>query len=112
MKESVITQTGYVYSETAANRADFSATFLTTDDAADKAQAKAIERTRGLQQALSKLGKDAVRVTTSFSMRTLYQEYKDKDGNRIEDQRADKINGYQVSLNISLEVRDMSVLEN
>ena len=112
MKDNVITQTGYVFSEIPANRASFSGTFLTTDDDADKAQSKAIDQTRALQAALAKLGKDAVRVTTSFSMRTLYQEYKDKDGNRIEDQRADKINGYQVSLNISLEVRDMSVLEN
>ncbi len=67
--------------------------------------------TRALQQALAKLGKDNVRVTTSFSMRTLYEQYKDKNGNRIEDQRGDKINGYEVSLNIALEVRDMSVLE-
>ena len=111
MKTGVITQTGYVFTEVPANRATFSATFLSVDDNEDKAQAKAIEMTRALQQALAKLGKDNVRVTTSFSMRTLYEQYKDKNGNRIEDQRGDKINGYEVSLNIALEVRDMSVLE-
>lgn len=111
MKESVITQTGYVFSEVPANRADFSATFLTTDDNINKAQAKAIDQTRALQQALAKLGKDAARVTTSFSMRALYEEYRDKNGNRIEDQRADKINGYQVSLTLNVEIRDMTALE-
>ena len=111
MKTGVITQTGYVYTEIPANRATFSATFLSVDDDENKAQAKAIDMTRALQQALAKLGKDNVRVTTSFSMRTLYEQYKDKNGNRIEDQRGDKINGYEVSLNIALEVRDMSVLE-
>ncbi len=111
MRESVITQTGFVFTEVPANRASFSATFLTVGDTADKAQAKAIEQTRGLNQALAKLGKDAVRVTTSFSMRALYEQYKDKNGNRIEDQRGDKIESYQVSLNISIEVRDTSVLE-
>ena len=111
MREGVITQTGFVFTEIPANRANFSATFLTNADTVDKAQAKAIDQTRALQQALGKLGKDQVRVTTGFSMRALYEEYRDKNGNRIEDQRADKINGYQVSLTISVEIRDMAALE-
>ncbi len=111
MRESVITQTGFVFTEVPANRANFSADFLTTDDTADKAQAKAIAQTKALMQALAKLGKDAVRVNTSFAMRTLYEQYRDKNGNRIEDQRGDKINGYQVTLSLSVEVRDTSVLE-
>ena len=111
MKESVITQTGYVFTEVQANRANFSGTFLTVDDSLEKAQSQAIEKTRALQQALAKLGKDKVRVTTGFSMRALYEQYRDKNGNRIEDQRGDKINGYEVSLNIAIEVRDMAQLE-
>ena len=111
MRDSVITQTGSVFSETPANRASFSATFLSVDDTADKAQAKAIKQTKALNEVLAKLGEDALRVTTSFSMRALYEQYRDKDGNRIEDRRGDKINGYEVSLNIALEIRDMSVLE-
>lgn len=111
MNSPVITQTGLVYAEVPANRASFSAQFQTTADTVDKAQAKAIEQTRSLNQALDKLGKDAVRVTTGFSMRPLYEEYRDKSGQKIEDQRADKINGYEVSLSLSLEVRDMAALE-
>jgi len=111
MNNSVITQTGFVYTEVPANRAQFSAEFQTSADTVEKAQAKAIDRTRALNQALDRLGRDAVRVTTSFSMRALYEEYRDKNGNRIEDQRGDKINGYEVSVNLALEVRDMSVLE-
>lgn len=111
MREGVITQTGHVFTEIQANRANFSATFLSVDDTAEKAQAKSIQQTKALQQALAKLGKDAVRVTTGFSMRALYEQYRDKNGNRIEDQRGDKINGYEVSLNISIEVRDTAQLE-
>lgn len=111
MRDSVITQTGHVFTEIQANRAGFSATFLSVDDTAEKAQAKSIQQTRALQQALAKLGKDAVRVTTGFSMRALYEQYRDKNGNRIEDQRGDKINGYEVSLNLSIEVRDTAQLE-
>ena len=112
MKDSVITQTGHVYTEITANRANFTATFLSVDDTAEKAQARSIQQTKALQQALAKLGKDAVRVTTGFSMRALYEQYRDKNGNRVENQRGDKIEGYEVSLNLSLEVRDLSVLEN
>jgi len=111
MRESVITQTGHVYTEVPANRAAFTATFLAVDSTVDKAQAKVIAQTKTLQEALARLGKDSVRVTTDFSMRALYEQYRDKNGNRIEDERGDKITGYQVSLDISLEVRDMSVLE-
>ncbi len=50
-------------------------------------------------------------MTTSFSMRTLYEQYRDKNGNKVEDQRGDKINGYQVSLNLNVEVRDVAKLE-
>lgn len=112
MKDNVITQTGFVYTEIQANRANFSATFLSVDDTAEKAQAKSIQQTRALQQALEKLGKDAVRVTTGFSMRPLYEQYRDKEGNRIENKRGDKIESYEVSLNLTLEVRDLSVMEN
>ncbi|HTN41118.1 MAG TPA: SIMPL domain-containing protein [Asticcacaulis sp.] len=111
MKESVITQTGYVFTEVPANRASFSATFLTVADTAEKAQGLAIAQTKGLNQALDKLGKDKVRISTSFSMRALYEQYRDKSGNRIEDQRGDKIEKYQVSLNLSVEVRDTAQLE-
>ena len=111
MNSPVITQTGFVFAEIPANRAHFTAQFQTNADTVDKAQARAVDRTRALNEALGRLGKDAVRVTTSFSMRALYEEYRDKDGNKVEDRRADKINGYEVSLNLSLEVRDMSVLE-
>lgn len=111
MKESVITQTGYVFTEIPANRASFSATFLTVADTAEKAQNLAIAQTKGLNQALDRFGKDKVRVSTSFSMRALYEQYRDKNGNRVEDQRGDKIEKYQVSLNLSVEVRDTALLE-
>ena len=112
MKTGVITQTGYVFAELPANRATFSATFLSVDDSEDKAQAMAIEKTRALQQALAKLGSDKVRVTTTFTMQALYQQYKDHDGNMVDNERGDKINGYEVSVEIALEVRDMDQLSN
>ena len=107
----VITQIGYVRTEVEANRAHFSANFLTAGKSAQEAQLKAIDATKALTNVLKKLGSEKVRITTSFSMRTLYEEYRDKNGNRIEDQRADRINGYQVTQSFNIEVRDTAVLE-
>ncbi len=112
IKTPVITQTGYVFAEIPANRADFSATFLSVDDDEAKAQAKAIAMTRELQDALARLGSDKVRVTTDFTMKTLYQQYTDKNGNKVDNERGDKINGYEVSIAFNIEVRDMTLLQN
>ncbi len=111
MQDNVVAQTGYVVTEVPANRASFTATFVNTDTTVEKAQGAAIARTRGLQEVLGKLGRDKVRITTSFSMSPLYQQYRDHDGNRVDDERGDKINGYEVSLVITVEVRDLSQLE-
>ncbi|MDC7675905.1 SIMPL domain-containing protein [Asticcacaulis machinosus] len=111
MKESVITQTGFVRTEVEANRANFSAQFQTVGKTAEEAQNKAIAQTKALNEALKKLGADKVQISTSFTMRALYEQYKDKDGNRIENQRGDKIDAYQVNLGLTLQVRDMAVLE-
>jgi len=111
MRDNVITQIGSVYVEIPSNRAQFSARFQTVGDTIEQAQTRAIEKTRALNAALAKLGKEAVRVETSFAMRTLYDQYRDKQGNLLENQRGDKIDGYQVDLGIDLQVRDMRVLE-
>lgn len=111
MKTPVITQTGYVRTEIDANRANFSASFLAVGKTADEAQQKAVAQTRALTDALKKLGKDAVRVNTSFSMRVLYEQYRDKEGNRIENQRGDKIEAYQVSMGLDVKVYDLRTLE-
>lgn len=111
MKTPVITQTGYVRTEIDANRANFSASFLAVGKTADEAQQKAVAQTRALTDALKKLGKDAVRINTSFSMRVLYEQYRDKEGNRIENQRGDKIEAYQVSMGLDVKVYDLRTLE-
>lgn len=111
MREAVITQTGYVQTEIEANRANFSASFMAVGKTADEAQAKAITQTKALMDALKKLGVDTVRVNTTFSMRALYEQYKDKEGNRIENQRGDKIEAYQVTMTLNIRVTDLKVLE-
>lgn len=111
IKTPVITQVGYVRTEVPANRAQFSASFLAVARTAEEAQGRAVNQTRALTEALKRLGTGKVQVNTGFAMRALYEQYRDKDGNRIENQRGDKIDSYQVTQTITVRVLDIAVLE-
>jgi len=111
MRDRVIAQTGYAVVDVQANRGSFSGTFRGVDKTVAGAQAKAMDQVRGLQEALAKLGRDKVRIGTDFTMRALYREYRDRDGNMVEDQRGDRITGYEVTLRIDVTVLDLARLE-
>ncbi|MFT3996820.1 MAG: SIMPL domain-containing protein [Asticcacaulis sp.] len=111
MDRPVLPQTGEVTEEVEANRARFSVSFEATAKTVDKAQADAIGRSQALTDALRKLDPAAVNVSTAFEMRALYKQYRLKDGSKVEDERGDRIEGYQVTVSLSAEIRDMGVLE-
>ncbi|MDC7682571.1 SIMPL domain-containing protein [Asticcacaulis sp. BYS171W] len=107
----IIPQTGVVQEEIEANRASFSGSFLGTAKTVEQAQALAMKPVAPLTEALRKLGADKVRVTTSFFMRARYQQYKNKDGTKVEDQRGDKIEAYDATITLTVDVTELSVLE-
>lgn len=111
MREPVIASLGEVRTELPANRAEFSAAFESVERTAADAAAAASARVRALGQALTALGADRVRVEVGFSTRPLYAEYRDKEGRVLENQRADKVDRYAVTATVSVEVRDMRLLE-
>lgn len=111
MREPVIASTGLVRTELPANRATFDARFTSIDRASDKALADAAAKTRQIDAALRKVGADRVRITTSFMTQSLYEQYRDKDGNLQTNARPDKIDRYAVTARLVVEVRDMDVLE-
>ena len=111
MRSPVIASTGYVQKEVQANRAGFNASFQGVEKTAADATRVATDQVRELMTALAALGGDKVRVTASVSLTPIYDQYKDKDGNLISNQRADKIDKYQANVTIQVEVRDLSKLE-
>ena len=111
MREPVIASTGFVQKEVLANRAGFSASFQAVEKSAADATRAATDQVRELMTALAALGPDKVRVTTAVSITPIYDQYRDKDGNLIPNQRADKIDKYQANVSVSVEVRDLTVLE-
>jgi uncharacterized protein YggE len=112
MREPVIASLGAVRVELPANRARFSAQFSAVERDAATATAAAARKIADLDAALRATGADRVRLTTTFTTRPLYDQYRDKDGNLIDNQRADKIDRYKVSASLDVEVRDIAALEN
>jgi uncharacterized protein YggE len=111
MAQPIIASTGHVQTEIPANRADFKAAFQVIDRSPQEATRKAADKVRGLVKSLSTYGVQRVRVETSVSMRPIYEQYRDKEGNLISNQRSDKIDTYAIDATVSVEVRDTSLLE-
>lgn len=111
MREPVIASIGMVRTELPANRASFTAEFSTVARTATEATATVATRVRELDRELRALGADRLRLATVFETRPLYEQYREKDGSVQENERADKIERYEVTANLTIEVRDVGVLE-
>lgn len=111
MDAPVLPQTGDATLEAEANRASFAVSFEVSDKTVEKALAKVNDQTAPLTEALRKLDPAAVKVSTAFEMRALYKQYRLKDGTKVEDERGDRIEAYQVTTTLNVEVRDLSILE-
>ncbi|MDO9223236.1 MAG: SIMPL domain-containing protein [Caulobacter sp.] len=111
MREPVITSMGLVRTEVPANRGNFRASFQSVERTAPEATKAAADQVRALGKQLAAVGADRVRIESSFSITPLYDQYRDREGNLINNERADKIEKYQVNATLSIEVRDMTILE-
>ncbi len=111
MREPIIASLGMVHAELPANRASFSAEFQAVERDAPEATRAAAAKVKALTEALRAFDHDKVRVATTYSTRPLYEQYKDKDGNRVDNERPDKIERYQTSVEVTLDVRDIALLE-
>lgn len=111
MDKPIIASMGHVKTEVLANRAGFSATYNAVDRSSAAAAKKAADQVRALGTALAPFGAENVRLETTFSIRPLYDQYRDKDGELIENERADKIQSYEVVISVRVEVRDVRVIE-
>ncbi len=111
MREPVIASMGSVRVDLPANRARFSAQFSAVERDAAAATASAGRKVAELDATLRSAGADRVRLTTTFMTRPLYDQYRDGAGNLVDNRRADKIDRYEVSASLDIEVRDIAALE-
>jgi len=104
----VIEVLGRADMQVAPNRASFNVTYLETDKDSKKAMQLAVERGRLAYDTIKKAaGKDSI-VQSSVNVTALYEQYKDKDGNRIDNERSDKIRAYEARVTLSVTVQDVS----
>lgn len=111
MREPVIASLGEVRAELPPNRATLSAAYEVVDRSVADATKGAVTQVKALTSALAAYGPEKVRVTTNFSTRPLYAQYRDKDGTIQDNQRADKIDRYAVTASVTVELRDLSLAE-
>lgn len=102
---------GYVTTEVQANRAGLSATYEAVDRDVASATRIAAQKVKAITGAMDAYGPDKVRVATSFTITPLYEQYRDKAGQMIDNARADKIDRYQVSVQVGVEIRDVRLAE-
>ncbi len=90
------------------NRASFNVTYLETDKDSKKAMQLAVERGRLAYETIKKAaGKESV-IQSSVNVTALYEQYKDKDGNRIDNERSDKIRAYEARVTLTVTVNEVS----
>jgi uncharacterized protein YggE len=111
MREPVIAASGEVQTHIPANRAQFSAQFSSIDRSLATAQKNAADKVRALAKTLQAYGADKAQVETSLYVNPIYEQYRDKDGNLLTNNRPDKTERYEVRVTFNVQLRDMSVLE-
>ncbi len=104
----VIEVIGRADMQVAPNRASFNVTYLETDKESKKAMQLAVERGRLAYDTIKKAAGKASVVQSSVNVTALYEQYKDKDGNRIDNERSDKIRAYEARVTLSVTVEDVS----
>lgn len=107
----VMPSLGYITTEVQANRANLSATYDAVDREVASATKTAAQKVKAITGALDAYGPEKVRITTSFTITPLYEQYRDKAGDKVDNARADKIDRYQVSVQVGVEIRDVRLAE-
>ncbi|MFZ4121616.1 MAG: SIMPL domain-containing protein [Caulobacterales bacterium] len=106
----VIETIGMAEVEFAPNRATFSVTFQGTDDTAEGATRKATDAARrGVQAVRARAGQN-VRISSQMQVQALYEQYRDREGNRIDNARADQISGYVANATLMVTIDDAGQL--
>lgn len=100
----VIEALGRAELEIAPNTATFSVTFIETGRDASNAMTKSVERAKRAYEAIKRTGGTQTIAESSVEVDPYYEQYKDEDGDLVENERPDKIRGYVARAGIDVEV--------
>ena len=105
----VIETLGRASLELPPNRGQFSVQFVETDREAKDAMQAAVERARAAYAAIKSVAGENSEVTTSVMVEPYYEQYRDSDGDRVENRRADKVRGYEAQVSVQVLVKDVEL---
>lgn len=105
----VIEAIGRANMQVAPNRGSFSVTYLETDKDANDAMKLAVQRARLAYDTAKKVAGDKTIVQSSVSVEPYYEQYRDKEGYKIENDRPDKVVGYAADVTLHVVVEDISL---
>ena len=108
-RRPVIEALGRAELELPPNRASFSVSFIETDRDADDAMQAVVSRARIAYDAIKAVAGDSARVTTSVTVKAYYEQYRDRDGDRVQNVRPDKVEGYESTASVSVTVTDIAL---
>ena len=108
-RRPVIEALGRAELELPPNRASFSVSFIETDRDADDAMQGAVSRARIAYDAIKAVAGDSARVTTSVTVNAYYEQYRDRDGDRVQNIRPDKVEGYESTASVSVTVTEIAL---
>lgn len=92
------------------NRVSLNFTVQEINDNADEGLAKLTKRTKPvIEKVKSMLGKDDS-ISVNYRREAIYQQYKDKEGNKISNQREDKIENYVLHWDIAITTQKFEIV--
>lgn len=68
----------------------------------------AVERGRLAYETIKKAAGESAVIQSSVNVTALYEQYRDKDGNRIDNERSDKIRAYEARVTLSVVVQEVA----
>lgn len=108
----VIEAIGVSNMEFQPNRASFTVAFEeTNDDAEEACRAAADEARRGVQAMRARVP-EGLRVSSQLQVNALYEQYRERDGTRVDNERADRITGYVARVSLTVSIEDEAGLTN
>jgi uncharacterized protein YggE len=105
----VVEALGRALVEVQPNRASFGVEFVETSGDSGKAMEAAVANAKLAREAIKKIAGDKARVKTSVSVSPYYEQYKDKDGNIQENERADRVKGYEGRASLDVTLTDIAL---
>ncbi len=112
LDRSVIEAVGRAQVVVPADEASFSVTFREVAHESREAMLAASDRARLAAAAIRSRGGDAVRIASSADIQAIYDEYRNREGERVSSERADQIANYAVSVTLQVRVSDVSRAAN